>query len=161
MEEIALFTDGSFDPKTHFGYGAYLLILEPPSIMDNLEADIQLKRFEDTTSSKLELQTLIWALGEMPPTHKTIIIYTDAQNIINLPQRRARLEAQDFRNKKGESIRNHQFYRTFFQITDTLNYKFVKVNGHQPVGNKNAVDHLFSMVDRASRKALREWSSMK
>jgi len=53
-------------------------------------------RFEQTSSTKLELQTLLWALGETITLANgddmTLTVYTDSQNIIGLPRRRARLE---------------------------------------------------------------------
>jgi len=159
MNEIRLFTDGSLDPATKIGYGAYLLITNLPSLADKLAHNIPIKRFEQTTSTQLELQTVLWALSELPSKQDKIFLYTDSQNIINLPARRNKLEAQHYRNKKGELIRNHDLYRTFYACIDQLDCALIKVRGHQPSSNKDLIEQLFGLVDRASRQALRGMDS--
>jgi hypothetical protein len=41
-------------------------------------------------------------------------------------------------------------------MTDPLDLKFVKVPGHRCSNQKNDIDRFFSLVDKASRYALRE-----
>ena len=41
------------------------------------------------------------------------------------------------------------------QIFDQLDYEFIKVKGHKKSNQKDDIDRLFTMVDRASRDALR------
>ena len=69
MNRYALFTDVSLNPKLKLGFGAYLVIpssfLEiPPEriIRPEFVEQIRLRRFEVTSSTKLEVQTLLWAL---------------------------------------------------------------------------------------------------
>jgi hypothetical protein len=40
-------------------------------------------------------------------------------------------------------------------MTDQLDCEFVKVRGHQVSNQKDDVDRLFTLVDKASRNALR------
>jgi len=40
-------------------------------------------------------------------------------------------------------------------MTDQLDCEFVKVRGHQVSNQKDDIDRLFTLVDRASRNALR------
>ena len=160
MKELNLFADGSLDPRTNTGYGAYLLIEDLQQDIDKLKAQVNLRRFTQTTSAKLELQTVLWALEEIPGTAKKIRVYTDSQNIISLPARRNKLEARGFRNKKNQLHLYHEWYRTFFRITSQLDCTFVKVAGHSPVLKKEDVDQIFTLVDRASRKALRNQKFM-
>ena len=47
-------------------------------------------------------------------------------------------------------------YRDFFKITEELDCKFLKVRGHQVSNQKDDIDRLFTLVDRASRNALRD-----
>jgi len=117
---------------------------------------VKIKRFENTSSTKLELQTLLWALHEIPPTSQQLIIYTDAQNIIGLPARRKRLEQNNYRTAKNKLLRNHELYRSFYQLLDKLNFELVKIKGHLPSKEKDNLARLFSLVDKASRKALRK-----
>ena len=65
MNRYALFTDVSLNPKLKLGFGAYLVIpssfLEiPPEriIRSEFVEQIRLRRFEVTSSTKLEVQTL-------------------------------------------------------------------------------------------------------
>lgn len=154
-----LFTDGSVNPQTKVGYGAYLAITDPELPVDLLKNAIRVRRFEHTSSTQLELQTLLWALNDIHTLHHKVIIHADSQNIIGLPARRNRLERQDYRSNKNQRLKNFDLYKQFFSIIDQLQYELVKIEGHQPNIQKNAVDHLFTLVDRASRDALRNGSS--
>jgi len=157
MTEWILLTDASVDTLKKVGYGAMLLLLPADLVRlpDELKRLVQLKRFEQTSSTKLELQTLLWALGRVQKTECRLTIYTDSQNIIGLPARRERLENQDFCSSSGKTLNNADLYREFYRLTDQLNCTFVKIRGHQPIRSKKHIDLLFTLVDRAARKALR------
>jgi len=149
MKSLMLFTDGSAHPTSRIGYGAYLAI-------SDLNADVpcvQLKCFEDTSSSQLEIETLLWALRETQP--QTVTLYTDSQNIIGLPARRERMEKQEYRSKSGALLNHAELYQEFFSLTDPLETTLVKVKGHRRSHQKTPIDRLFTLVDRASRPALR------
>ena len=156
MDKQLLFTDGSVNSKEHIGYGAYLLVQEEELLLDWPRAKVKVKRFENTSSTKLELQTLIWALEEIQVAGHKVKIYTDSQNIIGLPRRRNRLEQNDYRSQKNKLLNNHELYRAFFSLIDQLDCELIKVQGHLSLGKKDKIDRLFTLVDRASRKALRE-----
>lgn len=155
IKKLLLFTDGSVDVQSKIGFGAALIISEDELTSETLKERVQIKRFENTSSTKLELQTLIWALAELDLGEQKIIIYTDSQNITQLLERRPRLEKDYFRTKSGELLNNYELYKEFFQMVDLLNCKIVKVKGHQPTKYKNEIELVFTLVDRASRKALR------
>ena len=123
---------------------------------DLLKASVKVKRFEHTSSTKLELQTLLWALKDIVPFCGTVIVYTDSQNIMGLPGRRERFEQNDYRSKKNRRFNNYDLYQDFFRMTDQMNCRFVKVQGHQVSTQQDDIDRLFAFVDRASRNALRE-----
>ncbi len=156
MPELLLFTDGSVNTKSNIGYGAYLIVSDSNLSLDELRTQVKVRRFEQTSSTKLELQTLLWAIKDIQTSGCKVIIYTDSQNIIGLPQRRERLEQNDYRSNKGNRLNNFELYQDFYQLIDQLDCQLIKVHGHQPVKQKNAIDLLFTLVDRASRKALRE-----
>lgn len=154
MSTVFLFTDGSVNTKTKVGFGAYLIV-DNNKLSNNLPK-VHLKRFENTSSTKLELETLLWALNEIQVKNQKIKIYTDSQNIIGLPNRKFKLEQNNFYSGNGKRLNNYELYREFYQITSTLNCEFVKLDGHSVSTKKDNVDKLFMLVDRASRKATRE-----
>ncbi|MBW1607037.1 MAG: ribonuclease H [Deltaproteobacteria bacterium] len=155
MDELMLFTDGSVNTHSKIGYGAYLAVSERGLSLDSLRPRVKVRRFEHTSSTKLELQTLLWALGDIQALRSRVIVYTDSQNIIGLQGRRDRLEQNDYRSKKNRRLNNYKLYQEFYRMTDQLDCEFVKVRGHQVSNQKDDIDRLFTLVDRASRNALR------
>lgn len=153
--QIILFTDGSVNPQSKIGYGAFLAVSEIDISNDALNDLVKIKRFEETSSTKLELQTLLWALKENDLERKKIIIYTDSQNIIGLAGRRERFEKNNYYSKSGKRIGNYKRYQEFYQITDQLDLEIRKVIGHKASKLKDNIERIFTIVDRASRKALR------
>jgi ribonuclease HI len=153
---LFLFTDASVDPQTNIGYGAYLLLCEYELEAPISKLKIKTKRFENTNSSKLELEAFLWALGKVPTTNSKIIVYTDCQNIINLREREARLKKNNYMTKKNTLIKNHELYKKFYEMTDLYDCDFIKVKGHKKMEDKDVVDRYFTLVDKASREALRE-----
>ena len=139
------------------GCGAYLVVNENEGFGTELKEKIKIKKFNNTTSTKLELQTLLWALSELENIFQKVVIYTDSQNIMGLARRRSSLEKNEYHSEKGKILSNHELYREFFKRTDQMNCAFVKVDGHQTNKNKNEYDQLFTIVDRAARKAVRSF----
>jgi len=158
VDEIMLFTDGSVNVQSKIGYGAYLAVFGQGLSFDSLKKLVKVKRFEQTSSTKLELQSLLWALNEIKPIDNKVIIFTDSQNIIGLPERRGLLEKNEYRSKKNKLIKNYQLYQEFYQLADQLNCEMIKVQGHLPSSQKNYIQRLFAIVDKASRKAIKEHS---
>jgi ribonuclease HI len=155
MDELMLFTDGSVNTHSNIGYGAYLAVPEGGLALDLLRASVKVKAFEHTSSTKLELQTLLWALSDIQALWNKVVVYTDSQNIMSLQGRRDQLEQNDYRSKKNKRLNNYELYQAFYKMTDKLDCEFVKVNGHKVSNKKNDIDRLFTLVDRASRNALR------
>ncbi|MDX2499358.1 MAG: ribonuclease H [Deltaproteobacteria bacterium] len=155
MDELILFTDGSVNARSHIGYGAYLVVSDRGLSLDVLQKQVKVRRFELTSSTKLELQTLIWVLNEIQAIGRKVIVYTDSQNIVGLPGRRDRLEQNDYRSKNKKRLNHYELYQEFYRITDPLDCEVVKVRGHQVSNQKDDIARLFTLVDRASRKALR------
>jgi len=145
LKKLTLLTDGSVTPQTKIGYGAYLLLIDG-------QASINVQHFENTSSSKLELETLLWALSDIDDASSyAVTLYTDSQNIVGLDARRAKIMA-------NPTLKNYALYQAYFQITDTLNLTIIKVSGHLKSSLKDETDQYFSMVDKAARQALRTHS---
>ncbi len=157
--QLMLFTDGSVNAQSNIGYGAYLAVSEPELSLDSLKKFVKVKRFEHTSSTKLELQTLLWALSDIQAEEHNLIVYTDSQNIIGLPGRRDRIEKNDYRSKRNKRLNNYELYQQFYRMLDQMNFELVKVRGHLRSNQKNEFDRLFTLVDRASRNALRKENS--
>jgi len=150
-----LFVDGSVNPQSNIGYGAYLAVSERGLAPEALRTRVKVKRFEHTSSTKLELQTLLWALSDIQATGRKVIVYTDSQNILGLQERRGRLEQNDYRSKNNKRLKHYKLYQAFYSMIDQLDCELVKVRGHQVADQKDDIDRLFTLVDRTSRKALR------
>ena len=154
--EIYLFTDGSVNPQSGEGFGVYLLLDKLEFFYSELEKKIQIKKFDNTSSTKLELETLLWALDEVSLKNCKIMVYTDCQNIIGLQERRDGFEKKNYMTSKGKQINNHELYKAFFKRLDILDCEFIKVKGHKKSSEKNKIDEIFTIVDKASRNALRK-----
>lgn len=160
MPHLHIFTDGSVNTQFKFGYGACLVVFDLSASIESLKDTVIVKRFEHTSSTKLELQTLLWALNETIASASgndiSLTVYTDSQNIIGLSRRRTRLEKNNYFSSKNKRLNNYELYQEFYRLTDKLNCRFVKVTGHQASSKKDGVDKLFGLVDQASRRALRD-----
>ena len=155
MEELMLFTDGSMNTHSNIGYGAYLAVPEGGLSLGSLRTSVKVRAFENTSSTKLELQALLWALSDIQALGSRVIVYTDSQNIMSLQGRRDRFKQNDYRSKKNKRLNNYELYQEFYRMTDKLDCEFIKVRGHQVSNQKDDIDRLFTLVDRASRNALR------
>ncbi len=156
MKKIKLFTDSSVNPQKKIGFAAYLKISDESIAFEDMKKDIKIKRFEETSSTKLELQTLLWALDEIKKEDLSIEVYTDCQNIIGLEKRREKLEKNNYHSSAGSLMNNHDLYKEFFEKLDKLTLSFIKVKGHKKTSLKDEIDNIFNLVDKASRTALRE-----
>lgn len=155
MNDQILLTDGSVNPTSKVGYGAYLALNSVDEQISRAMKCVKIKRFENTSSTKLELQTLLWALEETRSSSTIKTVYTDSQNIVGLLGRRIRFEKNDYYTKAGKLIANHELYRKFYDKVDALGIEIIKVKGHQPFSQKDKLLKLFTLVDQASRNALR------
>lgn len=153
---IKLFCDGSVNPQTKIGFGSYFICDD-----SSLKQDIKTKKFTETSSTKLELEVLLWALDDtnaiIENKDANIIVYTDCQNILGLEKRREKLEFNNYKTSTGKIVKNEELYKSFFVLIDNLNCKFEKVKGHKQTSKKDDIDKLFNLVDKSSRKALREY----
>lgn len=155
MKKIKLFTDSSVNPQEKIGFGSFLIIEDENLTLENLKKNIKIKRFENTSSTKLELQTFLWSLEEIKNKDVIIEVYTDCQNIIGLQDRKEKLEKNNFYSSSGKLMNNHELYKEFFEKTDKLDLVFIKVKGHKKSSLKDEIDTIFNLVDKASRSALR------
>ena len=165
---FALFTDVSLNPCLKCGVGVFMIIpsslltLLPSDIKkSDIEKNIKTKRFDSASSTKLEVQTVLWGIQYFQETlnvssQKSLSIYCDSQCIAGLPGRRSRLEKDSFLSKGSKKLLNHaNLYRRFYELQDQLKFDVIKVTGHSRSSSHDTVHRLFSFVDRWARKELR------
>jgi ribonuclease HI len=170
MNSFALFTDVSLNPQRKLGIGAYLLVstafleIMPHDIeRGEISARLRFKRFSKTSSTKLEVQTVLWALknfrGEFNSSDPgSLQVYTDSQCVAGLLARRAGLEANDFiAGRSGRPLTNASLYRAFYAAYDEIGFELIKVAGHSRAGSHDTVQRIFSYVDKEVRRALNLW----
>lgn len=149
---MKLFCDGSVNPQIKVGFGAYFILDE------NIQnQNIKTKKFENTSSTKLELEVLLWALKDENIEEKKVQIYTDCQNIFSLLNRREKLERNNFKTSTNKIVKNELLYKEFYSFIDKYEIEFIKVKGHKKSSLKDEIDKAFNLVDKASRSALREF----
>jgi len=170
LERFALFTDVSVNPQQRLGVGACLLL--PGQVLDaplheldpaELSGQLFYRRFTDTSSTKLEMQTVLWGLEiyrmQVPePERGALQLYTDSQSVTGLPGRRTRLEESAFLSgRTGRPLANASLYGEFYAASDELGFEIVKVEGHSRSSSHDSVQRIFSIVDRGARRALKLW----
>jgi ribonuclease HI len=170
VNSFSLFTDVSLDPWRKRGVGAYLVV--PASFMEvpphsigrsAVTGRLVLRRFEDTSSTRLEVQTVLSALEDFRNELKAaapvkLKVYSDSQCVAGLLGRRQGLEAGRFISKgKNRRITNASLYRKFYEFHDELGFAVIKVAGHSRSRSHDTVHRIFSCVDREVRQALNLW----
>jgi len=152
-----LFIDGSVNPQLKIGFGAYLLT-NTDCIYSTIKKDnIKTQKFEDTSSTKLELQILLFALNNIALQEYNLTIYTDCQNILTLNSRRDTFEKNNYLTKTNKVIKNSIEYKEFFKLIDLCKCNFVKLKGHKKKSTKDNIDQIFSLVDKTARVKLRDY----
>jgi predicted GIY-YIG superfamily endonuclease/ribonuclease HI len=165
-KDFALFTDVSVNPGLKLGIGAYVMV--PASFPEassgtiarsEITARIKVRKFEGTSSTRLELQTVLWALEEnRHGPYGNLTIYSDSQCVSGLLKRKPRLLAGGFLSKKtNRQLGNASLYRTFYEFHDELGFQVVKVAGHSASRVHDTAHRIFSFVDKKARKALKIW----
>ncbi len=131
----------------------------------NFELPILTRETHETSSSRLEIETVLWVMQEFRALHLShldsaslpaIHLYTDCQTAVQLPQRRAKLESNQYGSKRsGQILPTADLYREFFALYDEIRPVMTWVKGHKRSGEKNALDVLFSTLDQKVRRELR------
>lgn len=153
MTHYLLFIDASADPSSKNAFGAFLLKEEESLCFSVTEVESIL--FENSSSSKAELQILLYVLKALDNKNIRLTVFTDSNSILSLQRRRKKLEERNFKSKKGNALKQDSLYREFYGLLDQFEIEFVKVKGHSKNHQKDSFAKFFSLVDKSSRKALR------
>jgi ribonuclease HI len=165
-----LFSDVSLHPQLRRGVGGCLLVpaafleVSPHSIESSkVDKHLVVRRFEGSSSTRLEVLTALWALEDYQNILKAsgagkLRVYTDSQCLAGLLKRRPGLVANGFLSKKTNSLlRNAPLYRRFYELFDELEFEVIKVAGHSRSCSRDTIHCIFSSVDREVRKELKLW----
>ena len=150
--------------------GAYLLVpapfleLSPQNIeRSEIAGRLLIRRFEGTSSTRLEVQTVLWALedyqnGVKSPGLEKIQIYSDSQCVAGLLRRRIGLEINGLPGQStNRPLKNISLYRKFYEFYNEMGFEVIKVAGHSRSCSHNTIHRIFSIVDKEVRKALKGW----
>jgi ribonuclease HI len=162
----ALFTDVSVNPELKLGIGAALLL--PISILDKSFSEVEkaeiagrviFRKFEAASSTKLELETVLWALGKHRKELKgALTLYTDSQAVTGLLKRKNRLLARNFISRTTNLPLSHAFlYAKFYSLHEKYLFEVVKLDGHSKGSVRDTSHRIFSVVDQKARRALKCW----
>jgi ribonuclease HI len=169
MPEQLLFTDVSLNPQLKIGMGAYLLLTESvlsagPERIPKHEIinQIVVRKFENTSSTKLEIETVLWATGDLKQNagkgSSGLKLFTDSQCVSGLSGRRKKLEGTGYISKsQGKELNHATLYKEFYKLQDELGFEVIKVAGHSPKSTHDTVTRIFSILDIHVRKLLKEW----
>lgn len=169
MNNLLVFTDASANPKKDIGIGAYyvanisILDIKPEEVNSRAVAkSLHFFEFEDTSSTKLEVQTAIASLNHLISELKSIdtyhiILITDSQCVAELPERREKLEKKNFVSSATNEPHQHtELYKEFYELMDRLHFEVQRVPGHLKSNEKETINVIFSIIDKEVRHKLRE-----
>ncbi len=148
---IKAFTDGSASGKQ--GPGAWAAC-----IVDRHEEQMLHGTAEKATQHTMELTAVIQALKYIQFNKKKVEwaeVYTDSQYVVDLPQRRRRLEINRFVTRGGKPVKNSALVREFYNLLDQTSVRLIKVESHERAGKSEATDYN-RKVDKLSRRLLRK-----
>ena len=177
--KFLFFSDASFDKNSKTGVGGFLCLSRgnlnsaSPSLssfhssekLDLSVPSIMTKTFTCKSCVEAELNTVIWLMQLIvaeklsEASHAASIevtIYTDSQSVAQLLTRRSKLESLQFQSKRSKKQLTYaSSYRLFFTLVDQVRPNIIWVPGHQPVKSRQPINEFFSLIDCATRAALR------
>ena len=161
--DLYLFTDSSLDARLGKGVGAILILTAKELTLETgkFEFKVRTRLMETTSIAQLEIMTVLWALeeeGALFQSGGSLEIITDCQAIKKLPERRDKLESKKYCSQRTKKrLPNADLYQRFFKSLDELAFTITWIKGHSPRHEQNRFQRVFALVDKASRRALREY----
>jgi len=146
---IKIYTDGSCNPKFKIGgWASIILFNDHKFILQGISSD--------TTHNGMELFAVISSINYIEnefTDYKTIIVYTDSQYVVNIPQRQAKLTSKLFLTKQGNLIQNSDLVKNLIHLIQSSNIELVKVKAHQ---KSSSIINYNREVDILCRKIVRQ-----
>ncbi len=158
MNNIYIYSDASFDKESQqaiIGFALFQSELEHNTV-SLTDLNPTLIQISESNNIRAELRSAIASLKSCVKTgHVTLI--TDCQTISDLPDRRQKLEQNNFiSHSKQTFLNNKDLYQQFYQVFDQLQPKLVRVKGHTKAGIQTQIDKNFSQLDKLVRHRLRK-----
>ena len=164
-DTVYIYTDASFS-KAHelgiIGYASFSGTTQHESV-SIADLGLNISEIKEGNNIRAELRGAITALRSCPKCER-VILYTDCQNIINLPSRREKLESTNFISQsKNHPLANADLYREFYTLFDQYNPELFWIKGHTSAANYsteinlNRIQKNFSYLDKEVRRFLREY----
>jgi ribonuclease HI len=153
-----VYCDGSFSPQGKVGVGAILQLSNRDWEKNRKGTDlaIRTKVMPAASIARIELMTALWALSD-PALSPGVQLFTDCKMIEGLPERRTKLELNNYQSRRtGSALANADLYERFFKIFDEVHPRITWIKGHAPTSEHTKHQRLFSCVDKRARQALRE-----
>ncbi len=147
---INIYTDGSCHTELKIGAWAAIILCPKESITLTGEA-------YDTTHNRMELLAAIEALNYIKKNsdlaQEQIVICSDSQYVVELLDRKDKLQAGNYLTKKGLPRQNADLVKQLISYMESLNLDFIKVKAHQ---KKTDTENYNRTVDKLSRKIVRQ-----
>ena len=148
---IKIITDGSASPKYAIGaWASYIVTPFEETVLKDTESN--------ATQHAMELKAVLKSLKYIQSTFQIVSIsvevYTDSDYVINLPDRKERLEKNNYQTKKGKEVRNRRLIAQFYEWLEHFNITLISVEGHAKKGQSEITDY-HREVDKLSRKLVR------
>jgi ribonuclease HI len=157
---IKIFTDGSCHTQQKTGAWAAILLTGHEKTYLKGIAD-------ETTHNRMELLAVIHSIDFVNENHPgaSMIIYTDSQYVVRIPERKEKLKRNHFLTKKDTPIQNPDLIQNLILLTETHDIQFVKVEAHQKPSeirnNQEDIALVNIEVDKLARELLRLHTSCK
>ena len=169
---FSIFTDVSLNPVLKRGMGASLRL--PSDYLDTekdrlnkkeIIQNLRLRKFENTSSTQLEVETVLWAienfLNQIKITENLKLdLYSDSQCVCGLLERRDGLNKKAFKNSRNETLKHAALYQKFYEYHDLLHFNVIKVTGHSPKDTHDTIHRVFSFIDNEVRQEMRKWNAV-
>lgn len=146
---IQIYTDGSYDPQKKTGGWAAIILHEgTKNVLRGIASD--------TSQHRMELTAVLKALEFLKNYHLenfSVSVYSDSQYVVELPDRRKKLESQYYQTRKGNTVVNEDLIRLFFEYIDRFNLDLIKVASHTKAHEGL---HYNREADKISRQIVRK-----
>jgi ribonuclease HI len=152
---IHIFSDASFDSSTKSAVLGYLIVEVLQDVQTPLVRTVLL---ENTTNSRAEIEAALLAIDSVMTefSDHSIVLYTDSKTLADLPKRKSRLVAKDFRSgKSGLILSQADLYKRFYLFSEKVELSLKWIKGHTAKESRGLEERLFSRVDKKVREELR------
>lgn len=154
---LIFFSDSSYDNKKKIGVIGWCIDKKP----------VNLSIIKSNNTIECECQAFINVLEYIDNFFDINCIYTiyiDCICIINKINKKDKIIKKNFLKKNGEYMSNYKLYQRIFSLLDSIENKnimnnklnIIHIDGHKRSIYRNDIDKEFQLVDRSTRKLLRE-----